>query len=50
MKKISIKEDISGMSLGKYHGLIWTNSGKIFSWGCKNLALGLSNYNKVLTK
>jgi hypothetical protein len=36
-----------GMSLGKSHALGWTVSGRIFSWGCKNLALGLKNYDKV---
>jgi alpha-tubulin suppressor-like RCC1 family protein len=37
----------TGMSLGKYHGLVWTESGQIFGWGCKNLGLGLRHYERV---
>lgn len=37
----------AGMSLGKYHGLVWTEDGRIFGWGCKNLGLGLRHYDRV---
>lgn len=47
LKVIQLPEKIMGMSLGKYHGLCWTISGRVFSWGCKNLALGLKKYEKV---
>jgi len=40
-KIIQIPERPLGISLGRYHGLIWTEEGKLFSWGCKNLALGI---------
>lgn len=46
-KVIQLPEPIVGMSLGKYHGLCWTSSGRLFSWGCKNLAMGLRRYDKV---
>jgi hypothetical protein len=46
-KVIKLPEQIVGMSLGKYHGLCWTITGRIFAWGCKNLAMGLRHYEKV---
>jgi hypothetical protein len=46
-KVIKLPEKMVGMSLGKYHGLCWTVSGRIFAWGCKNLAMGLKRYDKV---
>lgn len=47
-KSIGLKEKPIGMHLGKYHGLCWTISGKLFSWGCKNLGMGLKLYEKVI--
>lgn len=35
------------MSIGKYHGLVWSESGQLFGWGCKTLGLGLKIYTKV---
>ena len=44
---MSVRSKPLGLSLGKYHGLIWTEDGRLFSWGSKNLGLGLSFYDKV---
>ena len=41
-KTISIPEKPQGLSVGKYHGLVWTENGHLYTWGCKNLALGLA--------
>ena len=46
-KKMKIPSKPVGVSISKYHGLIWTEDGKLWGWGCKNLGLGLSEYNQV---
>lgn len=35
-----LKENIVGLSIGKYHSMCWDDKGKLYSWGCKSLALG----------
>ena len=38
--KINFKNKINGISVGKYHKLCWDDMGRLYSWGCKSLALG----------
>lgn len=38
--QLSFKKKIAGISLGKYHNLIWDFQGKLYSWGCRSIALG----------
>jgi hypothetical protein len=34
---------INGLSIGKNHCLCWDNEGKLFSWGCRSIALGYND-------
>jgi alpha-tubulin suppressor-like RCC1 family protein len=41
-KRIDFKTKLAGVSLGKYHNLAWDCEGKLYSWGCRSIALGYS--------
>jgi hypothetical protein len=41
-RKIKMGIKVSGLSLGKYHCLLWDANGALYSWGCKSIALGYS--------
>lgn len=40
--RIDLKRAIAGLSLGKYHNLAWDREGRLYSWGCRSVALGYS--------
>jgi alpha-tubulin suppressor-like RCC1 family protein len=40
MNKFSVGTRIVGLSIGQFHKLCWDANGKLYSWGCKSLALG----------
>lgn len=40
MNKMRVGKVVKGVSVGKHHSLLWDNEGKLYSWGCRSLALG----------
>lgn len=42
LNKIDLQKKVVGLSLGKYHNLAWDCEGRLYSWGCRSIALGYS--------
>jgi alpha-tubulin suppressor-like RCC1 family protein len=38
--RIPFPTKLAGVSLGKYHNLAWDREGRLYSWGCRSIALG----------
>ena len=40
LNRMKVNRVVKGISVGKHHSLFWDNEGKLYSWGCRSLALG----------